>query len=235
MTTVFTRASVRDVEHMGYEAVKIASYDCRSYPLLRDVRERWGRVFLSTGASYDEEIKQAAKILEGVELSLLHCVTIYPTPLSELHLRRMVWLRRYSDTVGFSDHTLVERDGILGAKAAMALGVDVVERHFTILDADQSRDGPVSIMPDQLAELRAFADTPRRERMKAISAEQPDWTVMLGEARRRLSEHELRNRDYYAGRVASRIGNRQIYNWEDVDIDAPLEREALRERSEETE
>jgi sialic acid synthase SpsE len=218
MITVFTRGEVERLGQLGFEAVKIASYDCASPPLLADVARQWARVFVSTGATYDDEIAAAAAVLRDVELTFLHCVTIYPTPLDQLHLRRMHWLRRFTPRVGFSDHTRTEDTGLRASQAALALGADVIERHFTVLGADETRDGPVSITPVQLAELRAFADLDRTERMARLVDAWPDWAEALGQARRDLSAAELLNRDYYAGRVASTVGDRVVFNWEDVEL-----------------
>ena len=74
LTTVFTRLAIDEVKDMGYEAIKIASYDCASFPLLEDVKKVWNKIFVSTGSTYDEEIQQAVKILEGSDFELLHCV-----------------------------------------------------------------------------------------------------------------------------------------------------------------
>jgi sialic acid synthase SpsE len=219
MITVFTRASVDRLAEVGFEAVKVASYDCASPPLLRDLAARWARIFVSTGACQDDEIERAAEVLAGVDdVTFLHCVTIYPTPLDQLHLRRMHWLRRFSPDVGFSDHTRPDQTGLRASKAALALGASVIERHFTVLAPDATRDGPVSVDPAQLAELRAFADRPRPERMERLEAEWPDWAGALGQSRRKLSDEELRNRDYYAGRVASRVRDGLVYNWEDAEV-----------------
>jgi sialic acid synthase SpsE len=226
MITVFTLGAVDRLAELGFEAIKIASYDCASQPLLRAVKARWSRVFVSTGSTLDHEIEAAAETLTGIDATFLHCVTIYPTPLDELHLRRMVWLRRFSPEVGYSDHTAPAATGLWASKTALGLGASVVERHFTVLDPSETRDGPVSIDPAQLRELRAFADLPRPERMARIAAELPEWETTLGSARRPLSDTELRNRDYYAGRVATKIGGRTIYNWEEIGVDTVAALEA---------
>lgn len=220
MTTAFTRAAVRDLEDLGFEAIKVASYDCASFPLLCDLRARWKRLFVSTGATFDDEIARAAEILAGTDFTFLHCVTIYPTPMDALHLRRMSWLRRFTRRVGFSDHTRPAVDGLWASKIALGLGASCVERHYTVLDPGASRDGPVSITPEMLKELRAFADRPRQERMEIIRREYPQWEQALGQPRRDLSHEELLNRDYYRGRVASKVGGRDVFNWEDVRLDA---------------
>ena len=59
---------------------------------------------------------------------------------------------------------VIARDGIMGTKAAMALGADVIERHFTIEGADDARDGPVSITPAHMQELSDFSSLSLQER-----------------------------------------------------------------------
>ena len=215
MTTVFTRSTAAEVKDLGFDAVKIASYDCASFPLLRDVRRNWAQVVVSTGATFDEEIERAADILKTGPFVFLHCVTLYPTPIKEMHLRRMGWLRRFTPQVGLSDHSKVEVDGVWASKIALALGADCIERHFTVLGAGDTRDGPVSITPAHLREMRLFADRPRPERMEILQREYKDWEQALGQIKRPLSAEELLNRDYYRGRFASKRGERTIYNWED--------------------
>ncbi len=135
----------------------------------------------------------------------------------------MEFLRGLAPVVGFSDHSLVARDGLVAAKAALALGAEMIERHFTILDADQTRDGPVSIRPEHLKELADFAALALPERVSRLDGESPDWRKTVGEKTRRLSDAELLNRDYYRGRFASRRretarGTRMIFNWEEAPL-----------------
>lgn len=218
LTTVFSRSRVRFLAGLGWDHIKVASYDCASFPLLEELAERFRHLFISTGATTDAEIEQAAELLEGRSYSFLHCVTIYPTPVDQLHLARLDHLRQYTPSVGFSDHTLVRRDGLRACAAALLHGADVVERHFRILDEDQTRDGPVSIDPAQLAELVRLARLPREQLAAHVEAEVPDFELMLGSRERELSEAELSNRDYYRGRFASRLGDRQVYNWQSVEL-----------------
>ena len=220
MNTVFTRTGLREIAPLGFTAVKVASGDCASFPLLRDARANWARIFVSTGMTYDSEIETAAAILAGTAFIFLHCVTLYPTPMHELNLRRIAWLRRFTERVGLSEHTETSRDGLWASKIALALGADVVERHITVLDPGLTKDGPVSVTTSQISELRTFADLPRAERMARIVRDYPDWEVTLGSARRALSHGELLMRDYYHGRFAAKIGGRDVFNWEDVDFDA---------------
>ena len=114
MTTVFTRDSVNQVKEMGYDAIKIASYDCASTFLLQDIKKYWSKIFVSTGATYDDEIEKAVEVLKGTDFELLHCVTIYPTPLNQLHLNRIKYLRKFTNKVGYSDYFKAINDFSLG-------------------------------------------------------------------------------------------------------------------------
>ena len=173
------------------------------------------KIFISTGATYDHEIETASEILNGTDFEFLHCVTIYPTPLKELNLSRINFLRKYSSKVGYSDHSHVKDTGIIASKIALAMGASCVERHFTILDDDQTKDGPVSITPIELKKLSDFNALSRYDQMKEINLEMSDWQdIVLGNPKRKLTEEELLNRDYYRGRFASFKDGQVIYNWE---------------------
>lgn len=223
MTTCFARAHAKPLAEAGFKSIKVASYDCASFPMLRDLAALFDEVVVSTGATFDDEVEFASSILQGSNFAFLHCVTLYPTPLDQMHLARLDWLRTLAPRVGFSDHTLRERDGLIAAKAALAVGAEVVERHFTILGPTESRDGPVSITPADMAELAAFSALLIEDRRSIMNKEWPDWTSLIGEARRQLSDKELLNRDYYRGRFASpraesRGGTRMVYNWEETPV-----------------
>ena len=88
----------------------------------------------------------------------MHCVTIYPTQLDQLHFSRMEKLKKYNKYIGFSDHTKPTDTNLIASKLAMSLGASCIERHFTILDENMTKDGPVSINPDQLKELCEFGE-----------------------------------------------------------------------------
>lgn len=215
MTTAFTLTGAREIKDMGYEAIKIASYDCASYPLLREVKKYWNTIYVSTGATYDSEIEKAVEVLAGTDFTLLHCLTIYPTPMDVLNLKRMNYLRRFTSQVGYSDHSLVETTDLWASKIAIAMGATCIERHFTVLEKDQSKDGPVSIKPHQLKELNEFAKLTRFEQMEIINKEYPQWQITLGVSTRELSHAEKLNRDYFRGRFANKVSDRVIYNWEE--------------------
>lgn len=228
ITTVFTRKQIPWVASLPWpeRTVKVASYDCASRPMLRELAEEFDHLIISTGATYDEEIEETAAMLSelNTEFTFLHCVTNYPNELHMCHLSRMDWLRQFTDSVGWSDHTLVERDQVLAAKASILQGADFIERHFTILDTDETKDGPVSIRPSHVAELREFrelsADKQREQIEQELAERGVGMETVIGHQHRELTHQEVLNRDYYRGRFASYDPGTEswVYNWEDDEI-----------------
>lgn len=217
LTTVFSRNRLNSIIEIGFKEIKIASYDCSSFPLIKDLKNKFEHVYVSTGATYDNEIEITANLLKDQNFSFLHCVTIYPTPIDKLNLNRINYLRKFTDTIGFSDHTNSSIDGISADIVALWKGVDIIERHFTILDSSQTKDGPVSINPNQLKSLVDYSQMSNDELFEHVQKIH-NYELMLGSETHTLSAEELLNRDYYRGRFASKIDGRTIYNWEEVNL-----------------
>jgi len=226
VTTCFTRGDIQSIIDQGFKTVKVASYDCASYQMLRELAGKFDNLIISTGATFYDEIEKASSVLmEHNNFCFLHCVTIYPTTLEQINLSRMNELKNFCPRVGFSDHTLVARDGVIASKAALALGAEVIERHFTILEADKSKDGPVSIKPEHLKELSRFAALSNDEQLKELESSNPGLlNLVWGNPNRLLSDTELLNRDYYRGRFATprspgkHSATQMIFNWEETPI-----------------
>ncbi len=217
LTTVFSRSRIPFLAGRPWREIKVASYDCASYPMIRELAERFDHLFISTGATYDDELEKTAKILKGRSFTFLHCVTVYPTPLDRMNLARLGYLRKLAKSVGFSDHSLVERDGLKASIAALYHGADFIERHFTIMDKALTRDGPVSVNPAQLKELVAYAKMGKSE-LEEQARKIPELEAMKGKKYPGLSPEEVLNRDYYRGRFASRVKGVVVFNWEEKQV-----------------
>lgn len=224
MTTCFARSHIKHIYDQGFRSIKVASYDCASFQLLRELSKKFKHLYISTGATFDDEISFASKILKknSVDFMFLHCITQYPTPLNSINLERINWLKKFSKKVGFSDHSLYEKDGIIAAKAAIAYGANIIERHFTILDKSKTKDGPVSVSKKDIKDLIKFSKLSKKDQLEHLDELNPNWQIMKGKSKRWLSEEELLNRDYYRGRFASpRKKNsykksEMIFNWDET-------------------
>ena len=218
--TCFTRQDVNIINKIGFKTVKIASYDCASFQLLRDVKNKFNKIIVSTGATFDNEIKKAANILKGKNFTFLHCVTIYPTPLESVNLERINFLKKFTNKVGFSDHSLgFIKNRNLASMMAVYLGAEYIERHITILDKDKTKDGKVSIQPEDIRKIKTFSSLSKSKQLNFLKKNfEFNIERLRGHKYRKLTKEEILNRDYYKGRFISKIGSREIYNWEEVNL-----------------
>jgi sialic acid synthase SpsE len=155
ISTPFDFESVDILYKLGVKRYKIASGDLTHYPLLEYVAIKKKPVILSTGASTVDEIGNAVKHLNNAgcdELTLLHCVSLYPTPADKANLYAIAKLRsKFNIPIGFSDHTL----GFHISLAAIAMGATVIEKHFTI---DKNLPGPDQIISADPEEFNKIVD-----------------------------------------------------------------------------
>ena len=217
MTTCFCTEHAVLLAELGFKEIKVASYDCASPNLLMALNGRYQHIYVSTGATFDREVAQAVDILKE-KFSLLHCVTRYPTPLEHLNLSRISWLKQFTDNVGYSDHSQTAEVGIFPACAAIYAGASLVERHVTILGVSETRDGPVSVTPEQISEIVDFANLSKSDQKTRLSEMGFDIALAMGGGEYLMSSEEYQNRLYYRGRFASQVTEngikRHVYNWE---------------------
>ncbi len=149
----FDNTAVDLLQSLDAPAYKIASFEAVDLPLIRRVAGTGKPVIISTGMADEEEIGVAIDTCRqaGCEnLVVLHCVSGYPAPPSDYNLRTLADIgARHGVLTGLSDHTLSNATAI----AAIALGANVIEKHFTL---DRSAGGPddsFSLEPPELGEL----------------------------------------------------------------------------------
>lgn len=149
IVTAFDTDAVDFLEELGIGRYKLASHSLTNLDLLDYVARLGKPVILSTGMAELEEIDRAVEIFQrhNAPLSLMHCVSAYPTPLVECNLTMMSTLKeRYGLPVGYSGHEL----GYLPTVIAVAMGAQLVERHFTLDRMMIGFDHKISLEPDEL-------------------------------------------------------------------------------------
>ena len=129
---------------MNVPLYKVPSGEITNLPFLQHLARKGRPLILSTGMSTLGEVEEAVQVLKAAgatQLTLLHCVTEYPAPYAEVNLRAMQTLKSaFGLPVGYSDHT----SGIEIAIAAVALGAEVIEKHFTL---DRSLPARTMLLP----------------------------------------------------------------------------------------
>ena len=139
-------------EGLGLKKLKIASSEMLNRAILGYANQHVDVVFLSTGLSDLQEVKEAVDLLSNVkEVYILHCVTQYPLPDGEVNLLAIETLRNAlpGTHIGYSDHTI----GIDAAVAAVALGAEVIEKHFTLSKTMPGTDHVLSATPEEMAHM----------------------------------------------------------------------------------
>lgn len=147
-STPFDETAVDFLESLDVGAYKVASFELVDDPLLIKIAQTKKPVIMSTGMATLDEIQHAVNVLSAHgtnELALLKCVSAYPAPAEEMHLRTMADMRlRFKCPVGLSDHTL----GFTVAVAAVALGAELIEKHIKLNEEDDTPDTAFSMIPD---------------------------------------------------------------------------------------
>ena len=178
LSTPFSRAAADRLERMGVQAYKIGSGELNNYPLIEHVAEFGKPMIVSTGMNDIPAIAKTVNILEryGVSYALMHTTNLYPTKPEWVRLGAMQDLmREFSGVpVGLSDHTQNNNACI----AAMAVGADVVERHFT---DRMERTGPdiVCSMDEAACSelLRAAKEVPKMRGGEKVALPEEQVTI----------------------------------------------------------
>ena len=157
LSSPFDMQSIDLLNSLGLSVFKIPSGEITNLPYLQKVGGLKKKVIMSTGMAVMEEIDKALKALTKAgtakrNITLLHCNTEYPTPFEDMNLLAMMAMKkRFGVQVGYSDHT----PGIEASVAAVALGAEVIEKHFTLDKKMKGPDHKASLEPKELAAMVA--------------------------------------------------------------------------------
>ena len=210
LSTAFDLPSVDFLDGLGVDFWKVPSGEITNLPYLRKIAATRRPIVMSTGMSDLDTVKESLDFLleEGAErkdITLLHCNTEYPTPFADVNLNAMITLRNeLGVATGYSDHTL----GIEVPVAAVALGAEVIEKHFTL---DRNLPGPdhkASLLPDEL---------------KAMVSAIRNIEKALGTGLKRVTDSEAKNivaaRKSIVAAVAIKAG--EVFTEENLTVKRP--------------
>lgn len=179
--------------------LKVASRDLTNLPLLEAMAETKIPIILSTGMAGKKELDDALNIITRYHsnISILHCVSQYPTHPDKLNLNTVRYLRKHYGQyrIGFSDHTI----GIAAAAVAVGMGAEIIEKHVSIDRRMKGTDQAGSLGPDGVN--RMIRDIRVTERW--LGKEDLFVEEEVEVARRKLERSLAAKRDLLAGEVIS--------------------------------
>lgn len=211
MATPFDEKSVDLIEELDIDIVKIASCSAKDWPLLERAIQANRPIIASTGGLTLEEIDNLVSFLDHkyAHFAIMHCVSIYPTPIEKLNLSQIELFRRRFPgvVVGFSTHEKPDNYEAIGL--AYARGAEIFERHVGI--------------PTEANPLNAYSSTPEEIDLW-ISAFKRAVSSLGSHARKSTDSDEVRDlRSLMRGVYAKRdIRSGDEVGKEDVFFAIPL-------------
>lgn len=208
IATAFDFPSVEFLEKLGVTCYKVASGDVTNTPMLAHIAKLGKPMFVSTGASTMDEIRQAYRTVlkYNNRLTLMHCMAGYPVEYHYLNLKLIeVYKKEFPEAlIGYSGHD----NGILGAVTAYMLGAVVLEKHFTLNHSWKGTDHKFSLEPEgmrkQVRDLRRV-------------------DVMLGEGKRVVYDIETSARQKMGKSIYSKrpLSAGTVLTWDDICLKTP--------------
>lgn len=152
-STPFDETAVDFLESLDVPCYKIASFENNYLPLIRKIARTGKPVIVSTGMASLSELDELVKTIRAEgnsKIILLKCTSSYPADPVDSNILTIPHMQSLFDCiVGLSDHTI----GIGVSVASVALGVRVIEKHFTLSRAEGGVDAAFSLEPDEMKNL----------------------------------------------------------------------------------
>ncbi len=153
----FDEKSVDFLEDLNCPIYKLASPEISHLPLIKRIAKTKKPIIISTGMAQLNEIKDTYKFAKksGIkDISILYCVSNYPSQLSDFNMNNLKILKEtFNCTIGFSDHS-TDNDVV---KAAIMMGATIVEKHISI-DSKTGIDSKFSLIAKNFKNFREEID-----------------------------------------------------------------------------
>ena len=153
------KQGVDELIQLGVSVIKNGSDFLQNLPFIEELAKTGIPIVISTGMATLAQIDEAVRAFEsagGKDLTILQCVSLYPTPLEEVNLMKIPALKKaFGYPVGFSDHT----EGSVAAIGAVTLGATFIEKHFTLSHDLEGPDHRFSSTPE---EFKSYVDSIRK-------------------------------------------------------------------------
>ena len=153
LSTPYNKEDADFLDSLGVTGFKIASGQLTELPFLKHVARKNKRMIISTGMGTLADVYNAVEEIRGQgndDLIVLQCTTNYPSRIEDTNLLAMQSIKQACKvSVGYSDHV----ESNFACFASVALGAEIVEKHFTIDKKMEGPDHSSSLTPEEFKEL----------------------------------------------------------------------------------
>ncbi len=157
-STPFDETAVDFLEKLNCPIYKIASFEMTDLNLVKKISQTQKPLIISTGMANLEEIEATVKMARrngAKDLTLLYCVSNYPSSIDDFNLNNIKILKdKFKCKVGLSDHSTDNRVAI----AAVASGAEVIEKHIALDNQKKGFDIDFSIKGKEIRKLKEDID-----------------------------------------------------------------------------
>lgn len=158
-TSVWDLTSAKEIADLEPSFIKIPSACNNNFEMLEWLCDNYkGEIQISFGMTTHDEEEQVVSLFErkgrNKDLTIYCCTSGYPVPMEDVCLLEITRLyEKFGERVkriGFSGH----HNGIAIDVAALTLGAEMFERHFTLDRTWKGTDHAASLEPDGMRRLK---------------------------------------------------------------------------------
>ena len=153
-STPFDETAVDFLEKLKCPIYKVASFEMTDIPLIKKIASTKKPMIISTGMANIKEIEltfKTAKKYGARDITLLYCVSNYPSKISDFNLNNIKILKeKFKCRVGLSDHSKDEKVAV----AAIAAGAEVIEKHIALDNQKKGLDIEFSLKGKKIRQFR---------------------------------------------------------------------------------
>ena len=177
----FDKSAVDFLEELDTPIYKVASFEITDIPLITYMASKQKPMIISAGIATIEDIELAVEACKSVgnnAIAILKCTSAYPADPEDANLLTIPdIIQRFGVASGLSDHTM----GIEAPMIAVALGANVIEKHFIL---DKSIGGPDAHFSSDEKEFKKMVDAVRLTEK------------MMGKVDYEMSEKKMKSREF---------------------------------------
>jgi len=156
LTSIFNIKDLDFLLNQGLKSIKVPSHEVYNLELIKKCNESFDEIFISVGACTWKEFEILLNSnLDLNKIYFMHCVSSYPLEETNVNFPKLIKIKQLHDKIGYSGHL----KGISDAVAAISLGAQIVEKHFTIDNELPGRDNQFAVLPKDMKKICDYRDS----------------------------------------------------------------------------